>query len=90
MTQVIHEPGLATIAMVEKAILDSQDYPTKTALWRALPRKVQYQTFKRVLDYLEASGQIAFDEDHRNVIIFTGPNNKKLRDLLASAVPIDP
>lgn len=83
--RVLHEPQLDTILMVEKAILDAEDYPTRTELWRSLPRKVQYQTFKRVLDYLEASGKIVFNSKK---IIYTGVNNSKLRALIESSVRV--
>lgn len=81
-TQVLHEPKLDTLLMVEKAIIDSEEYPTRTELWKSLPRKMQYQTFKRVLDYLEASGKIAFD---KRKIIYTGVNNAKLEALMNSS-----
>ena len=84
-TQVLHEPQLDTILMVEKAIIDADEYPTRTELWKSLPRKMQYQTFKRVLDYLEASGKIAFD---KRKIIYTGVNNPKLEALMKSSVRI--
>ncbi len=84
--KVLHEPQLDTILMIEKAIIDAEDYPTKTQLWRSLPRKVQYQTFKRALDYFEASNKIIYDED--GVIVYTGVNNDKLRALVESAVKI--
>jgi hypothetical protein len=80
---VLHEPRLDTVLMVEKAILDAEDYPTRMILWRSLPRKVQYQTFRRVLDYLEASGKIVFNGD---TIIYVGANNEKLRALMESSV----
>jgi len=82
---VLHEPRLDTVLMVEKAILDAEDYPTRMILWRSLPRKVQYQTFRRVLDYLEASGKIVFNSD---TIIYVGANNEKLRALLESSVRV--
>ena len=84
-TQVLHEPQLDTLLMVEKAIMDADEYPTRTELWKSLPRKMQYQTFKRVLDYLEASGKIAFD---KRKIIYTGVNNPKLEALMKSSVRI--
>ena len=84
-TQVLHEPQLDTLLMVEKAIMDASEYPTRTELWRSLPRKMQYQTFKRVLDYLEASGKIAFD---KTKIIYTGVNNPKLEALMKSSMRI--
>jgi hypothetical protein len=84
-TEVLHEPKLDTILMVEKAIIDAEDYPTRTELWKSLPRKMQYQTFKRILDYLEASGKISFDKAR---IIYTGVNNPKLESLIKSSVRI--
>ena len=84
--KVLHEPRLDTILMIEKAIMDAEEYPTRMQLWRSLPRKVQYQTFKRVLDYLEASNKIIYDED--GAIVYTGVNNDKLRALVESAIKI--
>lgn len=83
--EVLHEPQLDTVLMVEKAILDADGYPTRMELWRNLPRKVQYQTFKRILDYLEASGKITFNGKK---IIYTGVNNPKLRALMESSVRV--
>jgi hypothetical protein len=83
--EVLHEPQLNTVLMVEKAILDAEDYPTRTELWKNLPRKVQYQTFKRILEYLEASGKIVF---RNRTIIYTGVNNPKLRALMESSVRV--
>lgn len=82
---VLHEPRLDTILMVEKAIIDSEDYQTKTQLWKSLPKKMQYQTFKRVLDYLEASNKIIYDDGE---IIYVYPNNEKIKALIKSAVEL--
>jgi hypothetical protein len=84
-TKVLHEPKLDTVLMVEKSIIDAPDYLTKTKLWKGLPRKMQYQTFKRILEYLEASGKISFNT---NKIIYTGTNNPKLEALMRSSVKI--
>ena len=80
--RVLHEPRLDTILMVEKALIDSEDYPTRTELWRRLPRRIQYQTFKRILDYLEATGRIVYDGRR---IIYTGVANPKLLTLIETA-----
>ena len=69
--------------MVEKAIIESEDYQTKTQLWKSLPKKMQYQTFKRVLDYLEASGKIIY---HEGEILYTGVTGEKMQALIDSAV----
>lgn len=82
---VLHEPKLNTTLIIEKAIIDVEDYPTRMSLWKSLPRKVQYQTFKRVLDYLEASGKITFNDGK---IIYTGVDNPKLQALLESSVHV--
>ena len=83
--KVLHEPQLDTILMVEKAIINAKEYPTRKQLWQSLPKKMQYQTFKRILDYLEASGQIAFNTKK---IIYTGANNPKLKALIESSIKI--
>ena len=56
--QVMHYPRLDTILMIEKAIENAEDEMTRTELWKSLPRKVMYQTFQVVLDYLEKSNKI--------------------------------
>lgn len=84
-SKVLHEPQLDTILMVEKAIVEAEEYPTRMQLWRSLPKKMQYQTFKRILDYLEASGKITFNTTK---IIYTGVNNPKLEALMKSSVRI--
>jgi hypothetical protein len=82
---VLHEPRLDTILMVEKAILEREDDYTKTQLWKSLPKKMQYQTFKRVLDYLEASGKIMY---HEGIILYTGITREKMQKLIDNAVRI--
>jgi len=81
-TTVLHEPRLDTILMVEKQIQAAKSYPTKKELWQKLPRKVQYQTFNRILDYLESSNKILID---RGEIVWTFPSNEKLRRLLRTS-----
>ena len=83
--KVLHEPQLDTILMVERAIKDSEDYPTKTELWKSLPKKMQYQTFKRILDYLEASNKIIFNEKK---IVWVAVDNPKLKRLLATSIRV--
>jgi len=71
--------------MVEKAIQDSEDYPTKMQLWKSLPKKMQYQTFKLILNYLEKSNKIMFED---NKIIWIFANSKKLNELIQEAISI--
>ena len=71
--------------MVEKAIQESEDYPTRMELWRSLPKQMQYQTFRLILDYLERSNKIMFEE---NKIVWIFSNSKKLNELIEGAVGI--
>jgi hypothetical protein len=80
-----HEPTLGTILMVERAIKRSKTYPTKMALWRSLPRKVQYQTFNRIMDYLLSSNKIILNERE---IVWVFPDNAKLKRLLETSVRV--
>jgi len=83
--EVLHYPQLDTILMIEKAIQDSEDYPTKTELWKSLPKQIQYQTFNLVLKYLESSNKIMFE---KNRIIWIFSNNKKLNELIQGAISV--
>jgi hypothetical protein len=84
-TKVIHEPQLDTILMVEKAIREAQSYPTKKKLLQSLPRQVQYQTFNRILDYLESSNKIVYDG---RKIVWVFINNQKLEKFLETVVKL--
>ncbi|MFC1682438.1 hypothetical protein ACFL0X_02385 [Nanoarchaeota archaeon] len=85
MKQILHFPKLDTILMVEKTIQNSDDYPTRMQLWNSLPKKVQYQTFKLILDYLEKSNKIMFETEK---IIWIFSNSKKLNQLIQEAVSV--
>ena len=73
--------------MVEKQIVDQlkkAEYPTRTELWRSLPKGMENQTFKQILDYLEASSKIIYDKDNR--IVWVAADNPKLRQLFERSV----
>jgi len=84
-TKVIHEPQLDTILMIEKAIREAESYPTKKKLLQSLPKQIQYQTFNRILEYLESSNKIVMD---RRKIIWMFPDNPKLKKLLETSVKL--
>jgi hypothetical protein len=85
MLKVIHEPNLKTILMVEEAIKSSGSYQTKKELWKSLPKKIQYQTLNRILQYLESSNKIMFDS---RKIIWIFPDNPKLKGLLEESTKL--
>ena len=84
MNGTIHYPQLDTILMVEDTIKE-MDYPRKTEIWKALPKKVMYQTFCIIIDYLEESGKIIADKDGR--IVWTW-NPELMKKILSSGVKL--
>jgi hypothetical protein len=82
---VIHKPSFDTILMVEKTLIESNDYPTRTQLWNRLPKRVHYSTYKKVLEYLEASNKIEFNS---KTIIYLGVSDK-LKDYISSLVELE-
>ena len=65
--------------MVEKTIRKySQEYG-KYQLWKRLPKKMMYQTFQVILDYLQESGKIMIDTDG---IVFWTWNPKRIQKLI--------
>ncbi len=80
---ILHYPRLDTILLVEQAIQNYEDYPTRMQLWKSLSKGIQYQTFKLILEYLEKSNKIMFKEDK---IIWIFANNKKLNELINNSI----
>lgn len=78
MTEILHSPTLDSILMVEEAA-QHMNYPRKTELWKALPKKMMYQTFCRIIDYLEASGKIMTDRDGRIIWTWNPTMIKKIQ-----------
>ena len=60
---ILHYPQLDTVLMVEEFIRDKSGEYKKKSLWENLPRKMMYQTFCVVFDYLLASNKIAIDRE---------------------------
>lgn len=58
---VIHYPKLDTVLMVEEFIKENSGEFKKKSLWENLPKKMMYQTYCVIFDYLEQSGKIARD-----------------------------
>lgn len=58
----VRSPTLDTVIMVEKTIEENSGEYTRTELWKNLPRKVMWQTFCVILEYLESINKIAVDK----------------------------
>jgi hypothetical protein len=60
---ILHYPRLDTVLMVEEFIRDYSGEYKKRSLWEALPKKMMYQTFCVIFDYLVDFRKIAIDKD---------------------------
>jgi ribosomal protein L24E len=56
-------PRLDTILMVEKTFFKYKSDKSITEIWKRLPKKVMWTTFKTILNYLEYSGKIYVEKD---------------------------
>ena len=54
-------PTLDTVLMVEEVIEKYSGEFNRTQLWKKLPRKVMWQTYLIILDYLQSINKIAID-----------------------------
>ncbi|HIH15300.1 MAG: hypothetical protein QT08_C0010G0075 [archaeon GW2011_AR17] len=78
-TTILHSPTLESVLMVERTIEKYSQECGKYQLWKKLPKKMMYQTFQVILDYLEDSGKIMIDND--GCIIWTY-NPKRIKKLM--------
>ncbi len=60
---ILHYPQLDTVLMVEEFIRDHSGEYKKRSLWENLPKKMMYQTFCVIFNYLIESGKIAQDQE---------------------------
>ena len=58
-------PTLDTITMVEQTVEKHSGECTKTELWKRLPKKMMWQTYLLVIEYLISINKVALDRnDH--------------------------
>src|SRR3989344_21335 len=60
---IARSPTLQTVLMVEKFIKDNSGEYKKTELFNNLPKKVMWQTFQVIMEYLESTLKIAYDNE---------------------------
>ena len=73
-------PTLQTILMVEKFIDDNSGEYKKTDLFKNLPKKVMWQTFQVVMEYLESIHKIVYDREGYVVYIWNPEFFKKIKN----------
>ena len=86
-SQILRFPRLDTVLMVEKFIKEYDGEYKKRALWESLPKKMMYQTFCVIIDYLLYSRKISIDSEGKIGWIYYPENkdeNIKNKDLFWS------
>ena len=61
--KILHYPRLDNVLNVERLIYDTSGTYTRKQLWERLPKKMMYQTFVVIIDYLIYSKKIAVDRE---------------------------
>ena len=72
-------PTLDTVLMVERVIENNSGEYTITGLWKSLPKKVMWQTYKVIIEYLEGINKIAMDKHGKIAYIWNPTLAKELR-----------
>jgi len=83
-TKNIHSPTLESVIMVENTIKKHSQEFGKYQLWKHLPKKMMYQTFQVIIDYLESSGKIIISD---KVVIWTF-NPSLVNKIISSGVKL--
>jgi len=68
INDIARSPTLQTVLMVEKFIKDNSGEYKKTDLFKNLPKKVMWQTFQVIMEYLEENLRI--DYDNKGYIVY--------------------
>lgn len=76
----VRSPTLDTVIMIEKFIEENSGECNRTEVWKKLPRKVMWQTFLVVLDYLESINKIALDKEGTIAYIWNPALAQKLKN----------
>ncbi len=74
----LRSPTLDTVMMVEGVIDKNSGEYNRTQLWKSLPKKVMWQTFLVILEYLESINKIAVDKEGKIAYLWNPNLAKKL------------
>ena len=77
---IARSPTLQTVLMVEKFIKDNSGEYKKTDLFKNLPKKVMWQTFQIIMEYLENTLRIAYDNEGYVVYIWNPEFYEKIKN----------
>ena len=79
-SEFARSPTLQTVLMVEKFIESRSGEYKKTDLFKNLPKKVMWQTFQVIMEYLESINKIVYDSEGYVVYIWNPEFFKKIKD----------
>ena len=74
----VRSPTLSTVIMVERTIDKFSGEFNRTELWKKLPKKIMWQTYLVILDYLQEINKIAIDREGKIGYIWNPELMKKL------------
>ena len=72
---MVYQPKLDTIRMIEDFIKENNGEYSRTEIWKKLPKKMMYQTYKVAMDYLFESKKIVL-KNKRVIWIFNSKEAK--------------
>ncbi|MBT4352607.1 hypothetical protein HOD20_08800 [archaeon] len=75
----VRSPTLDTVLMIEKTIKKFSGEYNRTEIWKNLPKKVMWQTYLVVLEYLESINKTAVDKEGKIGYIWNPILMKKLK-----------
>jgi hypothetical protein len=78
--EIARSPTLQTVLMVEKFVKDNSGEYKKTELFKKLPKKVMWQTFQVIMEYLEDTGRIIYEKDGTIVYIWNPDFYEKIKN----------
>lgn len=80
VNNIARSPTLQTVLMVERFIDENSGEYTKTQLFNNLPKKVMWQTFQVIMEYLGSINKIAYDRDGYVVYIWNPEFYEKIKN----------
>lgn len=78
--KIARSPTLQTVLMVEKFINENSGEYTKTQLFQNLPKKVMWQTFQVIIEYLKETFKIIFEKNGTITYIWNPKFYEKIKN----------
>ena len=78
--EIARSPTLQTVLMVERFIEENSGEFKKTELFKSLPKKVMWQTFQVIMEYLESIHKIAYDNEDYVAYIWNPEFYEKIKN----------